>query len=155
MLTPPAATNYFTAEHRNITRKQEYFYGENRGNVYLFSHTMIDAGADIILGHGPHVTRAMEIYKNKLIAYSLGNFCTYKRFSLKGVKAYAPILEVTLNEDGEFLKGKIHSAIQTKSRYPFMDEEKKAFQEIKRLTLTDFPENKIEFYDDGNFSVKK
>ncbi len=142
-------------KHRNITRKQEYFYGENRGNVYQFSHTMIDAGADIILGHGPHVTRAMEIYKNKLIAYSLGNFCTYKRFSLKGVKAYAPILEVTLNEDGEFLKGKIHSAIQTKSRYPFMDEEKKAFQEIKRLTLTDFPENKIEFYDDGSFSVKK
>lgn len=142
-------------KHKNITRKQEYFYGENRGNVYQFSHLMIDAGADIVLGHGPHVTRAMEIYKNKLIAYSLGNFATYKRFSLKGVKAYAPILEITLNPKGNFLKGKIHSAIQTKSRYPFIDEEQKAFKEIKKLTLTDFPENKIDFYDDGSFALKE
>jgi len=34
----------------------------------------IDAGADAIIGHGPHILRGIEIYKNKPIFYSLGNF---------------------------------------------------------------------------------
>lgn len=38
------------------------------------AHRMIDAGADIILGHHPHVVQGIEYYKNKFIAYSLGNF---------------------------------------------------------------------------------
>ena len=41
---------------------------------------MIDAGADLILGSGPHVVRGMELYKNHLIAYSLGNFATYRAY---------------------------------------------------------------------------
>lgn len=39
-----------------------------------FAHECIDAGADIVLGHGPHLLRGMEIYKNRPILYSLGNF---------------------------------------------------------------------------------
>ena len=42
--------------------------------MYEFAHTAIDNGADIVLGHGPHVTRAVEVYKGKFIAYSMGNF---------------------------------------------------------------------------------
>ena len=52
----------------------EMFLGENRGDPVKFAHAMIDAGADLIVGHGPHVLRAMEFYKGRLIAYSLGNF---------------------------------------------------------------------------------
>jgi len=37
-------------------------------------HAIIDAGADIILGHHPHMLRAIEVYKGKAIFYSLGNF---------------------------------------------------------------------------------
>jgi poly-gamma-glutamate capsule biosynthesis protein CapA/YwtB (metallophosphatase superfamily) len=140
-------------KHKNITRKTEYFYGENRGNVYNFSHKVIDYGADIVLGHGPHILRGMEIYKNKLIAYSLGNFCTYKRFSLTAAKAYGAILQVSLDGDGNFIKGKIHSTLQTKPRYPFLDKEQKALKEIKRLTLEDFPENSIQFSDNGEISL--
>jgi len=141
-------------KHKNITRKTEYFYGENRGNVYSFAHKMIDAGADIILGHGPHVPRAIEVYKNKFIAYSMGNFATYKRFSMSGSKAYSPIFELKLKKNGDFINGKIHSAIQTKTRYPFVDTTQKAYQEIKRLTLMDFPENKIKFKEDGFIELK-
>lgn len=139
-------------KHKHITRKTEYFYGENRGNVYNFSHKVIDYGADIVLGHGPHILRGMEVYKNKLIAYSLGNFCTYKRFSLTAAKAYGAILEVSLDADGNFIKGKIHSTLQTKPRYPFLDKDQKALKEIKRLTLEDFPENKIQFSDNGEIA---
>lgn len=40
----------------------------------FFARAMIDAGADVFVGHGPHVLRGIEIYKGKPIFYSLGNF---------------------------------------------------------------------------------
>ena len=55
---------------------------------------MIDAGADLVLGHGPHVVRAMELYHDRLIAYSLGNFATYYGISVEGIRGIAPILQV-------------------------------------------------------------
>ena len=140
------------SKHTHITRKTEIFYGENRGNVHKFAHAVIDAGADVVLGHGPHVTRAIEVYKNRFIAYSLGNFCTYKRFSLKGVKAFAPILKLELDRTtGSFISGKIISAKQSSGVYPYLDKTNGAFKEIKKLTLADFPENKLTFLDDGSF----
>ena len=57
-----------------VPKTTEMFYGENRGDVYKFARAVSDAGADLIIGHGPHVLRAMEIYNDSFIAYSLGNF---------------------------------------------------------------------------------
>ncbi|HEY6212649.1 MAG TPA: CapA family protein, partial [Vicinamibacterales bacterium] len=42
--------------------------------LVTFAHAMIDAGADVFAGHGPHVLRGIEIYKGKPILYSLGDF---------------------------------------------------------------------------------
>lgn len=42
--------------------------------LHLFARAMIEAGADVFVGHGPHVVRGIEIYKGKPILYSLGNF---------------------------------------------------------------------------------
>jgi poly-gamma-glutamate capsule biosynthesis protein CapA/YwtB (metallophosphatase superfamily) len=39
-----------------------------------FARAMIDAGADLVVGHGPHLLRGLELYKGKPIFYSLGNF---------------------------------------------------------------------------------
>jgi len=97
---------------QNVTRQTEWYVGENRGNIYEIAHKLVDAGADIIFAHGPHVPRAVEIYNNRLIAYSLGNFCTYSRMNIKGVLGYAPILKVWVQNDGQFLNGEIISAIQ-------------------------------------------
>tara|TARA_B100000683_G_scaffold268776_1_gene304552 strand:- start:12810 stop:13844 length:1035 start_codon:yes stop_codon:yes gene_type:complete len=142
------------ADRRNITRKTEYCYGENRGNPYKFSHQVIDNGADIVFGHGPHVTRAMEIYKDRLICYSLGNFCTYKRFSLKGVKGIAPIIEVNVNKDGEFISGNVVSIKQIGSGIPVIDKDEKVLTELKNLIEADFPENKI-IFNGSSFTKKK
>ena len=90
-------------KYENVTRKQETYYGENRGNVYKFAHNAIDAGADIIFGHGPHVTRAIDLYKDRFIIYSLGNFCTYGRFNISGVYGISPIIELTVDNNGRFL----------------------------------------------------
>ena len=69
-------------KNQRVTREREYYYGENRGNVYELAHLMVDHGADVILGHGAHVVRAIEVYNQRVIAYSLGNFLTYSRFNL-------------------------------------------------------------------------
>jgi poly-gamma-glutamate synthesis protein (capsule biosynthesis protein) len=42
--------------------------------LVAFAHAMIDAGADVFVGHGPHVLRGIEIYKGRPILYSLGDF---------------------------------------------------------------------------------
>src|SRR5476649_1775237 len=42
--------------------------------IPVFAREMISAGADIVVGHGPHLLRGMELYKGKPIFYSLGNF---------------------------------------------------------------------------------
>ena len=136
-------------DNQHITRKREFYYGEDRGNIYEFSHTLIDHGADVILGHGPHVPRAMEVYKKRLIAYSLGNFLTYGRFNLRGAAGLAPILEANLTVEGKFLSGKIHSFRQSYTNGPLLDSEKIAATTIKNLSEEDFPENQIFIEEDG------
>jgi 5'(3')-deoxyribonucleotidase len=101
--------------------KMEEFLGEKRGNLVAFSHAVIDAGADLVIGHGPHVPRAIELYKNKLIVYSLGNFFTYARFNLTGARAYAPMIYIVLNDNGNFKEGKIIPFIQTGLGIPVFD----------------------------------
>lgn len=78
----------------------ERFLGEYRGNLVEFSKSAIDAGADLILCHGPHVIRTTEVYKERLIAYSLGNFCTPFGFKLTGPFGESIILKVLLKDDG-------------------------------------------------------
>jgi poly-gamma-glutamate capsule biosynthesis protein CapA/YwtB (metallophosphatase superfamily) len=118
----------------------EYFLDEPRGNVIQFAHEAIERGADLILVHGPHVPRAVEIYQDRLIAYSLGNFCTYRGMSLDKEKGYAPLLWVELGRNGEFVKGKIFSFIQFPPGVPKRDEEERAWALIKKLSQEDFPE---------------
>ncbi len=136
--------------HQHITRKIEIFYGENRGNVYEFAHKVIDAGADIVFGHGPHVTRAIEIYKNKFIIYSLGNFCTYARFNLSGPNGIAPIIKLSVNKNGKFLKGKIIPIVQSGEGDSKIDTLKRAILKLKELTKQDFPEQDISITDNGD-----
>ena len=44
-------------------------------NQVTLAHLAIDEGADVVVGHHPHVVQGIEKYKGKIIAYSLGNFC--------------------------------------------------------------------------------
>ena len=139
-------------DHEHITRETEKYYGENRGNVYEFSHALIDAGADIIFGHGPHVTRAIEIYNERFIAYSLGNFCTYARFNLRGPNGVAPILKLNIDKSGKFLDGKIYPVKQVGQGMPVLDKERTVIFKIQELTHIDFPELKIAIDDNGNIN---
>ncbi len=118
----------------------EYFLDEPRGNLIQFAHEAVERGADLVLGHGPHVPRAIEIYHDRLIVYSLGNFCTYEGMSLDKEKGYAPLLWVELGKNGEFIRGKIYSFIQVPPGGPIWDERERAYTLIKKLSQEDFPE---------------
>ncbi|MEE2829402.1 MAG: CapA family protein [Myxococcota bacterium] len=123
----------------HVPEGTERAFGENRGNLRLFSRTVIDAGADLVLGHGPHVPRGLELYKNRLIAYSLGNFATYG-FRVTGNKGLGPILLAYLDEHGAFVEGEIVSTRQANRAGPLLDEARECVSLMKELTEADFPE---------------
>ena len=137
------------SKYQAVTKKRELFLGENRGNVYEFAHKMVDAGADIVFGHGPHVLRAMDLYKDRFIVYSLGNFCTYSRMKVSGVNGLAPIVKIYTTTNGTFIKGKITSCHQIKGVGTRLDSQKKAIAKFKELTQKDLPEVKLTITDDG------
>ncbi len=132
----------------------EYYLGRNRGNLVYFSHLAIDLGADLVLCHGPHVVRALELYKGRLIAYSLGNFVGYRTLSTYGNKGYSLILEVHLDPiDGSFLRGKIHPILLRPHGIPRLDPKKRAISLIRRLTKEDFPSTPLVISPTGEISL--
>lgn len=142
------------ADFQNITKDDEVFYGESRGNVYKFAHTVIDAGADLVFGHGPHVTRAVEVYNERFIAYSLGNFLTYGRFNLSGPNGIAPILMINTDLSGKFVSGRVIPVYQTKTEGVKYDPSARVIKKIRDLTSVDFPESVIKIMDNGEIIYK-
>ena len=140
---------------QNVPRRTELFYGEQRGNLPLFARAVIDAGADLVLGHGPHVLRGMEMYKDRLIAYSLGNFATYGWFRLEAETALTVILEAKLDPSGKFISGKLHSAKQEGRGIPVLDADGTAVRKIRSLSQTDFAATAPMIADDGTIAVRK
>jgi len=142
------------SSYQHVTRQTETFIGENRGNVYEFAHKMIDAGGDILLGHGPHVTRAVEIYNNRFIAYSMGNFSTFSRVNVAGVNGLAPIFRIFTTPDGCFIKAHITPTRQpADDRTPRYDPDGRVISVIQSLTRADFPELNIQITDDGWITI--
>jgi hypothetical protein len=140
------------ASMMHVPFAEEEYFGEPRGDVARFSRSMVDAGADLVLGHGPHVVRGMERYKDRLIAYSLGNFATYYGISVAGVKGIAPILIATLDQRGRFVEGEIVSTIQLRPDGPSIDAEQRALSLMRGLSIEDFGKPGITFHPDGRLS---
>lgn len=137
------------ARYTRVPRKLEIFLGEWRGDVWKFSHAVIDAGADVVLGHGPHVPRAVEVYKRRFIIYSMGNFWTYGRFNLRGLGGLAPVVDIRVTKRGQLVSARIHSAHQVGRGVPRLDPKKRAAAAVARLTRLDFPEGRLRFLPDG------
>ena len=137
-----------------VPRRNELYLGENRGDVYEFSHTVIDAGADIVFGHGPHVPRGVELYNGKFIAYSLGNFCTYGKFGLSGNLGLAPILKLYIDKKGDFKMGRIFPFKQVRRGYPVYDDSFAAIELMRDVSKKDFPESRAEIEEDGKIIIK-
>jgi len=136
---------------RHVPYGTEFFHGMNRGDVRQFSHMCIDCGADIVYGHGPHVPRAIELYDDHLIAYSLGNFATCG-MSTAAQTGHAPLLVARIDGNGKFVDGKIHSFIQQGRSGPRLNTSNAVAKDIRSLTLEDIKDNKLNIADDGTIT---
>lgn len=140
------------AKYTRVPHAMEECFGEKRGDVEKFAHAAIDAGADVVFGHGPHVTRAMEIYRDRLIMYSLGNFCTPYRVNLNGINGHAPLVTVTVDDSGRFTGGKIYPFIQSRGVGPRVDKTGAVIRQIRKLSALDFPKSPLKISIDGTLS---
>ena len=138
----------------HLPYEEEMFLGEKRGSLRSFARYCIDNGADIVFGHGPHVVRAVEMYKGRLIAYSLGNFCTPYGVSISGVSGYAPVIEAVTDRRGRFIKGRIYPFVQRRGLGPRRDTTGVVVKRIMELTAADIPGGKLEIRPDGEIRRK-
>lgn len=87
---------------------RETYLGEDRGDVVTMGRQMVDAGASVVTMHGPHVPRAMELYKKRLIAYSLGNGLTAPGIGIHGHAGLSPWLDLRIHDDGSYHSHFVH-----------------------------------------------
>ncbi|SCL39933.1 Poly-gamma-glutamate biosynthesis protein CapA/YwtB (capsule formation), metallophosphatase superfamily [Micromonospora pallida] len=142
------------SEKTRVKPGTEMFLGENRGDPVKFSKAMIDAGADLIVGHGPHVLRGMEFYQGRLIAYSLGNFAGGgNSLSNNGRLGWGGVLKVSLKADGTFVEGSFASTYMNGIGKPVPDPDDRGLGLLKTLTGQDFPKTGATFAADGTISA--
>ncbi|HUC01025.1 MAG TPA: CapA family protein [Solirubrobacterales bacterium] len=122
----------------HVSGHEEHDVGEDRGNPERFAHMAVHAGADLVLGSGPHVLRGMEIFHRRLIAYSLGNFAGFHNFNTSGVLSLSAILHVSLDPHGRFRSGRITSVRLAGPGRPVPDRSDSAAHLIRRLSRADF-----------------
>lgn len=131
----------------------ETMFGENRGDPMAFSRGAIDAGADLVIGHGPHSLRGAEFYKGRLIAYSLGNFGGGGVFGAEQATRYGAYLEVSLRPDGTFLRGRVNSVhFGYEDGRPLPDPEGRAARLVGEFGARDFPATAAVIAPDGTLT---
>lgn len=142
------------AAFQHVPQGPEPFYGEDRGDLRRFAHAVVDAGAGLVLGHGPHVVRGMELYRGRLVAYSLGNFATYQGMNLTGPNGLTLVLEARLAPDGTFLSGQIHPGRQERPGGPRWDPAGTVIPIVRQLSREDFGPAAPAIADDGAIRVR-
>ena len=142
------------SEKGHVKPGNEIYFGENRGDPIEFSHAVIDAGADVVIGHGPHVLRGMQFYRGKLIAYSLGNFAGGgKTLSSDGVLKYGGILHVSLTKDGGWAGGEFLSTYMNSAGVPTRDSANERGRAlVAALSADDFGDTAAKIGKDGSIS---
>jgi uncharacterized membrane protein YhaH (DUF805 family) len=119
--------------------------------IGVFARRAIDDGADVVLMQGPHVLRAVDVYKNKFIAYSLGNLSLYGEYP----PVISALIKIEINKNGNFVKGKIYPLVVTGKGVPVIDKDKKAIKLISALTKEDIPESRVIIDNSGNIILQR
>jgi hypothetical protein len=142
-----------TANH--VPQGTEYYLGENRGNSRAFTHAVIDAGADLVVGSGPHVVRGVQWYHGRLIAYSLGNLAGWHTFGLGGTLSESAVLSVTLGRDGQVERGRWTSLELEDPGIPEPDSTHASLTLVNQLSKTDFGSAAARFASSGALMVPR
>ncbi len=137
------------ANATHVPHGTEFFLGENRGNSRAFAHAVINAGADLVVGSGPHVLRGVEIYHGHLIAYSLGNFAGFRNFGLGGNLSLSGIFHVVLRPDGSWSSARLIPVALHGVGLPALDPSDASVRLVARLSREDFGANAAHFAPNG------
>jgi hypothetical protein len=141
------------ADQTRVPPGPESFFGEDRGDPMAFARAVIDAGADLVVGHGPHVLRGLEFYQGRLIAYSLGNFAGGGgTLNPAGNLGLGAVLRVSLTPDGSFADGRLVSSHMYQAGLPVVDPQQRSLALVQAVTGRDFPETGARFGPDGTIS---
>jgi hypothetical protein len=111
---------------------------EPRGDLRRWTRAVIDAGADAVVGHGPHVLRGIEFYRGHPIVYSLGNFLTYRGFNLEGPLGVTGVLQLEFAPDRRLLRARLVPMTQAPREGPAPDPAGAALDLVRRLSVEDF-----------------
>jgi hypothetical protein len=122
---------------------------EPRGELRQWAHAVVDAGADAVVGHGPHVLRGIELYRGRPIAYSLGNFLTYRGFNLSGPLGVTGVLQLELAPAEGLRRGRIVPMLQRPGEGPAPDPGGAALELVRQLSADDFPGTAARVTEDG------
>ncbi len=122
------------ADYVMVSLHSHQLLGEDKHAVPEFlrdlSHALIDAGADAILGHGPHLLRPIEVYKNKPIFYSLGDFVIqlydvdiapedfYKKYKMTSDKS---TIELLRERSANFTRGLMEDVRMLETVIPYWE----------------------------------
>jgi hypothetical protein len=137
------------SDQQHVRPGNEWFLGENRGNSVAFARSVVRAGADLVVGSGPHVLRGMEWYRGRLIAYSLGNFLGHRTLNTSGVTGVSGILHVTLRRDGAWQGGRLDAVTIAGSGIPRPDPDGAARGLVRTLSKEDFGERAVQVSTSG------
>jgi poly-gamma-glutamate capsule biosynthesis protein CapA/YwtB (metallophosphatase superfamily) len=122
----------------HVPHGTETAFGENRGQTRRFTHAVVDAGADAVLGSGPHVLRGFECYRRRLIAYSLGNFAGFHTLSTAGVTGLSGVLRLSLRPGGALARARLRAIRLTRAGLPRRDRGGASIRLVRRLSRQDF-----------------
>ena len=134
-----------------VPHGREQAFGENRGETRRFARAMVDAGADAVLGSGPHVLRGIQCHRGRPIAYSLGNFAGYRTLSTSGVLSLSGVVRVRLGSDGRFLGGRLVPVRIERPGVPRLDPKRRSVSLVRRLSRADFGDKRCRMGTDGKF----
>jgi hypothetical protein len=128
------------------TRDTLETYGrERRGNPVAFARVAVESGAKLVIGHGPHVVRAVEWQGDALVAYSLGNLVTYGPFSLRAPLDRGAIACATLGADGGVRSATLRPTRQRPPGLVAADVSGRALWLADSLARLDFPRSRPRF----------
>ena len=128
---------------------------EPRGDLRRWAHAVVDAGADAVVGHGPHVLRGIEFYRGIPIAYSLGNFLTYRGFNLRGPLGVTGVLQLGYGPDRRLDSARLIPMVQAPLRGPRSDPRSTALKLVRALSDEDFGEDAARIATDGRISPRR
>jgi hypothetical protein len=151
-------TMHLGAEGRDAQRTRdapERFLGIDRGNPVAFAEAAVRGGAALVVGHGPHVLRAVEWRdRGAIIAYSLGNLLTYGPFRLREPANRGAVLCATIDRSGRVHDAELRPTMQLVPGVMQRDSRARATSLVDSLGRLDFPATAARVGRDGRLRAR-